>query len=605
MRLAREVDFAEKLNAGGSRGFSTRDMTEKISQSAALSRALGRGDYVTAQRLLQAIILIQPNNPSLQQALGVVEIKLGRSVEALYHLQEAVRLAPLDARIRNSLANLLDAIGNSHDAIKEYQAAIALDAEYLDPQLNLGITYRSIGQYAAAAATLQQCTQAAPQSASAWRHLALTQLDLGNLPAAKVALDRALRLDPNNIGVLEARARAESDTGGDALPLYHRARELDPDSSELVLGQATALHRAGHGADAIQLLRSFMTKHSNWRAGLAALAQLRWQWGEADFLCDYRVALEQRSASSDTILDYISALCRSGRYADVLVVFNKFSLPRHRLIEAAAASEVGDFERADRTFQDVEQRGVKNSVARIRHLLRTRQYQSAAQMAEVLVTGGDATAWPYLASSWRLTQDPRARSVNDANFIKIADLRDSVDLAALIPELRETHVGQRAPFDQTVRGGHQSDGNLFDREAKATVDLRKAAESAVANYIARLPPVVDGHPLLARHRDGFRFAGSWSVRLTAGGFHTSHTHTNGWISSAFYVLLPPSTMGSDGDGWLVLGEAPSELSLDLPSIARICPEPGKLVLFPSYIWHRTTPFPSGERITAAFDVLPS
>jgi len=34
-------------------------------------------------------------------------------------------------------------------------------------------------------------------------------------------------------------------------------------------------------------------------------------------------------------------------------------------------------------------------------------------------------------------------------------------------------------------------------------------------------------------------------------------------------------------------------------------EPGRLVVFPSWYWHRTLPFAQpGERISIAFDVMP-
>ena len=34
--------------------------------------------------------------------------------------------------------------------------------------------------------------------------------------------------------------------------------------------------------------------------------------------------------------------------------------------------------------------------------------------------------------------------------------------------------------------------------------------------------------------------------------------------------------------------------------------PGRLVLFPSWFWHRTLPFAqAGERISVAFDVMPT
>jgi predicted 2-oxoglutarate/Fe(II)-dependent dioxygenase YbiX len=33
------------------------------------------------------------------------------------------------------------------------------------------------------------------------------------------------------------------------------------------------------------------------------------------------------------------------------------------------------------------------------------------------------------------------------------------------------------------------------------------------------------------------------------------------------------------------------------------PKVGRLVLFPSFLWHGTRPFPRGERMTIAFDTV--
>lgn len=96
------------------------------------------------------------------------------------------------------------------------------------------------------------------------------------------------------------------------------------------------------------------------------------------------------------------------------------------------------------------------------------------------------------------------------------------------------------------------------------------------------------------------------MRLWSSGRHVDHIHPEGWMSSAFYVSLPPSVRGGSGSaGHLQLGQPPSELGLELGPRRVLRPEPGRLALFPSYMWHGTVPFEDTQpRLTIAFDMLP-
>jgi uncharacterized protein (TIGR02466 family) len=178
-------------------------------------------------------------------------------------------------------------------------------------------------------------------------------------------------------------------------------------------------------------------------------------------------------------------------------------------------------------------------------------------------------------------------------------------LETLAEVLRGLHR-LRAPYpEQSVRGGTQTDRQLFFHPDPAIQNARAKIIKAVAGYLAELPPADPHHPLLAFSRNSILFEGSWSVRLAGGGHHSSHTHMLGWISSAFYVALPEEMPDAKGDrpaGWLSLGTPPPELKLGLEPYARIQPNPGRLVLFPSTLWHATEPFAEGERLTIAFDV---
>ena len=114
------------------------------------------------------------------------------------------------------------------------------------------------------------------------------------------------------------------------------------------------------------------------------------------------------------------------------------------------------------------------------------------------------------------------------------------------------------------------------------------------------------HPFFARKSRTFDFSGSWSVRLSSGGFHTNHFHPMGWISSAFYVDVPDAVQHEATQaGWLKMGETNLDLGAREVISRVIQPRPGRLALFPSYFWHGTVPFESRTpRLTIAFDVIP-
>jgi uncharacterized protein (TIGR02466 family) len=172
--------------------------------------------------------------------------------------------------------------------------------------------------------------------------------------------------------------------------------------------------------------------------------------------------------------------------------------------------------------------------------------------------------------------------------------------------LRALHARSGQYLDQSVRGGTQTDGPLFSRIDPEIRQLRTAIVDSVQRYVDQLPATDPSHPLLGPRRDRrIRFSGSWSVRLAGGGRHSNHVHPQGWISSALYLDLPDTGGGELADaGWLVLGEPDSALGVDLPAHSRVEPRVGRLVLFPSWMWHGTRPFAEGERLTVAFDVAP-
>jgi tetratricopeptide (TPR) repeat protein len=181
------------------------------------------------------------------------------------------------------------------------------------------------------------------------------------------------------------------------------------------------------------------------------------------------------------------------------------------------------------------------------------------------------------------------------------------DIASFNAELGAYLRGQMDagdhPLDQSLRWGRQTSYNLLFADDAIMRGYLAALERPIRSYIASLGDD-RAHPLEGRKAAGFALSGCWSVLLRPGGFHVNHTHPEGWISSSYYVSLPASMGGETGqEGWIKFGE-PRWPTPGCVVERAIEPREGRLVLFPSYMWHGTAPFTSGERLTAPFDVMP-
>jgi tetratricopeptide (TPR) repeat protein len=216
----------------------------------------------------------------------------------------------------------------------------------------------------------------------------------------------------------------------------------------------------------------------------------------------------------------------------------------------------------------------------------------------------------YQATAMRQIGDPRYGWLCDYDrHLKVFDLDPPPGFstiaefnAALSDVLLKMHDAPAHPLEQSLRGGSQTSDNLIHLGDPLIKLYFSALARRVSQYIESLGRDRE-HPLESRRAASFTFSGCWSVRLRSGGFHVNHTHPNGWISSSYYVSLPASVSAESQEGWIKFGEP--RWPIPGCGIERIVqPKEGRLVLFPSYMWHGTIPFSSGERLTAPFDVVP-
>jgi hypothetical protein len=285
------------------------------------------------------------------------------------------------------------------------------------------------------------------------------------------------------------------------------------------------------------------------------------------------------------------------------------TIERFALMEAIYAGAGGDDARAEAIFATLDEQSTDRLLHEARHRMRRGEHDRAeALLAQVMLADpADVRGWALRGIAWRLLGDPREDWLHQqAGLHDLLPLRHAERvLPPAIACLHRLHDCSPLPLGQSLRGGTQTRGQLFDRIEPELSALHAAIAATLEDYRAALPAHDSSHPLLRHSAANWRISGSWSVRLAGGGdHHTSHIHPQGIVSSALYCLLPECLKGNERnrEGWLELGRPPPDLRLDLPPIRVIEPREGHLALFPSTLYHGTLPFGEGRRMTVAFDV---
>lgn len=596
--------------------------TLTASDIALLQRAYARvqaGDGAGGTAILKQLPLAARGHPDALMVAALAARASGDNAAARPLFEAASRAAPGHPGIWNSYANLLDALGEADLAIAAYQKALAID----------------------------------PKSVATWANLADAAIAATRWNTADSALERALALDPRNSRALAARGRVEMGRGRPELAVkaYQIALQIAPNDALTRHNLAIALRSQG-GVDAAlvalgtpnlpesTVLRGHLLAdqgqfdaaidqfHANLAQNTAdlptleALAELLPQLDRrAEALAGYRNALREAPiplwqaaitaakglGEAETIVEWAQQAAKlHGQHPDWL------------LAEAGARSQLGDsataLALATTAARDFAPSGAaETTLAWL--LLKTGAPQMAEQHAlkATRLAPLDQSPWALLTLVWRLTGDPRETWLADYDQLVIADAIETprgwanldVFLADLASSLRQRHQMLRAPADQSLRGGTQTRGSLFATADPVLLALKNALTSTVEAGLAGLKPDAS-HPFLSRLTGKIAMAGSWSVRLAAQGFHISHIHHSGWLSSAFYVAVPPEIGAPDSDaGKLLFGVPDAALGLQLPPRRVVTPVPGRLAIFPSYVWHGTAPFESAAtRLTVAFDALP-
>ena len=586
------------------------DLNQLMREAEGHFRAQRHGE---ARPLLEQILRVAPSHGGVYHLYGLVLSRLGELENARQALETARRWLPRDPQIANNLGNLLARMGEPEAALAAYDAALAADPSFAPARLQRAVMLDELGRHDEARAGLEALERIAPGDENVLIALASVERNSGNLPAAAARLDAVLARDPAHAIARNARARIAHDLGEpDAAQRYRQALAADPDNRDLLIGSIAAAETPEARREAVDRLQAILASDPAWHEGQRVLSATLWEDGiRESFTANYEAAVAKRPGDHRLWQDFADALSKVDLFAAAADICDRAEAATGDPAFAAGAfsfrSACGEVEEAERLLARLPD-GLLQPISLAKHRLRQRDAAAAEALLalETERSPDNIEAWALRGIAWQLLHDPRFDWLNrQEGLVSVDELPlSSTEISAIADRLRLLHAASTIRVNQSVRGGTQTLGNLFDRVEPEMGLLRDTIAAAVERYRSALPPCDPTHPIL-RHRDTpFAFAGSWSVRLTAGGFHIQHMHPQGIVSAASYWAVPAPPADAPQAGWLEIGGTPAYLALDLPPMRRVEPKVGRLVLFPSTLHHGTSPAPAGERMSVAFDVVP-
>lgn len=603
-------------------------MTASFADGTARGRAaslFAEHKFAEAEKACRELLAQTPNDAAATHLLGLIRKDVGDAADGERLLRQSVALQPRNAEFRTNLGNLLRRLDRRPEAERVYREALAVDPAHFNARFGLALTLNDHMQHVAAEAEARRLVAMARNNAQAWFALAMSLRGQQRLPEAEAAYRRTLEMRPDlglahhNLGaVLSQQDRPE-----EALDSLDRAAALGVGGFEFEFNRGRALLNLYRVDDAEQSFAAAVAANPRHTEAQADLARVRYMRGDPQFARD--IAAAAASNADD---------------------------PHLSLLHAAILREAGDLPRAESLLRDLGARlgpsaAVRASLARVLHesgQLQEAELEAMEAAADqpndsailenlvsiLLARGRPADAVPFIAAQrarsphhqgWIAYEATAARQLGSPRYRELCDYDHLIRLydietpagwssmaefnEALAQALAARHRCATHPLDQSLRNGSRTARSLLTDPDRAIRAVLQAFLRPIEHYrelIGRDP----GHPLSARNSGAAAYAGAWSVQLRREGFHVNHFHPQGWISSAYYVSVPPEVEDRTlRSGWLKFGET----RYPVPGAATerfVQPRTGRLVLFPSYMWHGTNPIHGGvPRTSIAFDVVPA
>jgi uncharacterized protein (TIGR02466 family) len=589
-------------------------------------KALKGSDFGAAVTAMAPLLNQFKADERFLRMLSTAAIKAGSNDVALEVLKHLVALVPEDAEVNAALGDLYRNTGELEAAYGHLQKSVELAPDRPEFMYNFGLYMMDVGASSRAESLFRAALDLRPDYAKSALGLANALEAQSDFIGAGVVLDSMLvdrTSDPVvwfRLGRIHYRSN-QPDKARDAL---ERAKALASKDPELVVEAAKLLITLGQVDSALDWLDQVVALVPHHGPLFKLRANLVHELG-AEGCLDHYETLGFSSMSLEQKMDYLVflVLLKRSEFAQeelershgrldstwpnpLVLAQLQIWHDQNQFPEMVSAIEHcdGDYDE----WLAVAHLGLGNFVAAERVLKR------------LLITNPNNQYWIALLETSLRAGDPGADQTLFPRHplfqvIKLQDVLGVTEVfklnTLLEAWLMDQHQFSKAPLGQSVTQGTQTAGNLFEQNYPPLAKLWQSLKEVIEEMLQD-PMHFGGTQMYGlSHKDGavnrIRLESSWSIRVAGQGHHVPHVHSKGWLSCVYYVGVPDVMADQENHhaGYLALGRPGVTLPESSGPTVFIKPEPGTMVVFPSYVWHETRPFVGdGERTVIAFDVLP-
>ena len=588
--------------------------------------AFQSGDLNRAVDLFVKQLKTNPKDPNASQLLGLAYFHLKKTDEAIKFMKRSLKINKNQPHVYNNLGAALKEKQKISQAIECYREAINQKEDYIDAYLNLIKAYIFFKKYDLAMQWVEAGLNKFADDVNLLRQKTLIFLHTDQHKKALPVFEQLLQKNLGSVDSIHDYALCLRISGRahEAIEQYKKAIKLGLENYQLFHNLANAYSDIGELEIAIKYYKEAIKLNPGYVDSHVNLNELYWESDKKENLFEsFLKAFEIEKNNSALRYAYVKLMLRLSYYEKAYEFLNvvddihKSTSVFYKLL-AKTLNGLDRNEDALAEMQkciDLEPDSHLHLIDYAILLIENNELKKAENCLKTVLKKEpfNQTALAYKGVCWRLSSEKDDDKLNDYQHIvreyKLGVPKGFASIEEFCEKLKEyldsIHTGKNEPLEQSLRNGTQTRGNLFDDQNELIQKFIQEVRKCLDDYIQTVPQIFTEHER-GISANNYIFSASWSVKLRKQGFHVAHIHPMGRVSSAFYLELPDDVEDEvNHQGWFQVGQPAISLKHELKPVRYVKPEIGKLVFFPSYVWHGTIPFNSNQnRMTIAFDMIP-